>query len=154
MTTGDLLALHFDSLRRLPFTRQYFVILRDPDSELGLPVSLTETEFNALEFAFRARQYAHELSVPQNLSQRLLESFEARLQHVVINALAGQTSYATATIRQGEHIREVDMRLSEALELAVSMDAPISIMRSLFETAATLDLTTWASLSSEERMRA
>ena len=58
MTTGDLIALHFDSLRRLPFTRQYLVILRDPASSRGLPVSLTEAEFNALEVAFRARQYA------------------------------------------------------------------------------------------------
>lgn len=152
MTTEDLVALHFDSLRRLPFTRQYLVILRDPASARGLLVSLTESEFNALEVAFRARQYAHELSLPQDLSQRLLESFEAHLQRVVINALAGQTLYATATIRQGAHIREVDMRLSEALVLAVRMDAPISILRSLFETAATLDLTTEASPSSEEEL--
>ncbi len=152
MTTGDLVPLHFDSLRRLLFTRQYLVILRDPDSSRGLPVSLTEAEFNALEVAFRARQYAHELSLPQDLSQRLLESFEAQLQHVVINALAGQTLYATATIRQGAHLCQVDMRLSEALVLAIRMDAPISILRSLFETAATLDLTTEVSPSSEEEL--
>ena len=154
MTTEDLLALHFDSLRRLPFTRQYLVILRDPASSRGLPVPLTEAEFNALEVAFRARQYAHELSLPQDLSQRLLESFEAHLQRVVINVLTGQTLYATATIRQGAHTREVDMRLSEALVLAVRMDAPISIMRSLFETAATLDLTSLASSPSEEELLA
>jgi bifunctional DNase/RNase len=136
----------------LPFTRQYLVILRDPASSRGLPVPLTETEYNALEVAFRARQYAHELSLPQDLSQRLLESFEAHLQHVVINALVGQMLYATATIRQGAHIREVDMRLSEALVLAVRMDAPISILRSLFEIAATLDLTSLASPSSEEEL--
>ena len=154
MTTEDLVTLHFDSLRRLPFTRQYLVILLDPASSRGLPVSLTESEFNALEVAFRARQYAHELTLPQDLSQRLLESFEAYLQRVVINALAGQTLYATATIRQGAHIREVDMRLSEALVLAVRMDAPISITRSLFETAAILDLTDPASSPSEEELLA
>jgi hypothetical protein len=81
-----------------------------------------------------------------------LESFEAQLQHVVINALAGKTLYATAAIRQGAHLREVDMRLSEALVLAVGMDAPISILRSLFERAATLDLTTEVSPSSEEEL--
>lgn len=154
MTTEDLVALHFDSLRRLPFTRHYLVILRDPASSRGLPVPLTESEFNALEVAFRARQYAHELSLPQDLSQRLLELFEAQLQRVVINALAGQTLYATATIRQGANTREVDMRLSEALVLAVRMDAPISILRSLFETAATLDLTSLSSSPSEEELLA
>jgi hypothetical protein len=92
--------------------------------------------------------------LPQDLSQRLLESFEAQLQRVVINALAGQTLYATAAIRQGAHTREVDMRLSEALVLAVRMDVPISIRPSLFETAATLDLTISASSPSEEELLA
>ena len=58
------------------------------------------------------------------MNQRLLELFEAQLQRVVINALAGRTLYATATIRQGAHTREVDMCLSEALALAVRIANP------------------------------
>jgi RNA polymerase sigma-70 factor (ECF subfamily) len=125
MTTEDLVALHIHSLRRLPFTRQHLVVLCDPDRTLGLPVAVTEAEFNTLEATLRTWQSTHELSLPQDLGERLLESFEAHLERVVINALAGQTLYATATIRQGRHLREVDMRLSEALILAVRMDVPI-----------------------------
>jgi hypothetical protein len=46
------------------------------------------------------------------------------------------------------------MRLSEALTLAVRMNAPIFITRSLLETAATLDLTIQASLPAPEELEA
>ena len=119
-----------------------------------LPVSLTEAEFNALEVVFRARQDADNLAVPQDLAQRLLESFKAHPQQVVINALVGQILYATATLKQGTRLREVDMRLVEALALAVRAGTPIFIKRSLFETSALLDLTTMTGPSQGEDLLA
>jgi hypothetical protein len=44
------------------------------------------------------------------------------------------------------------MRLSEALALAVRMGTPISITRSLLQTAATLDLTTQVSPTPPEEL--
>jgi len=155
MTTDDLVELQIDSLRTLLLTRQHLVILRDPQTERGLPIRLTASEADALDTAFfYARREANELPFPQDLSQRLLESFGAQLQHIVINALAGQTLYATLTMTQGSQTREVDMPLSESLALAVRMGAPISITRSLFDTAATLDLTTQTSASSWQELEA
>jgi RNA polymerase sigma-70 factor (ECF subfamily) len=154
MIMEDLVELQFDSLRRLELTRQHLVILRDPQTRHGLPIPLTTTEADALEVAFRARQYGNEFPFPQDTSQRLLESLGAQLQRVEINALAGQTLYATVTITQGAQTCEVDMRLSEAFVLAVRMGTPISITRSLLEAAATLDLTTQASLPTAEELEA
>jgi RNA polymerase sigma-70 factor (ECF subfamily) len=115
MTTDDLVELQIDSVRTLLLTQQHLVILRDPQTERGLPIRLTASEADALAVALRARREASILPFPQDLSQRLLESFGAQLQRVVINALAGQTLYATLTIRRGTQTHEVDMRLSEAL---------------------------------------
>jgi RNA polymerase sigma-70 factor, ECF subfamily len=154
MTTDDLVELQLDSLRTLLLTREHLVILRDPQTERGLPIRLTASEVDALDVALRARRDANELPFPQDLSQRLLESFGAQLQRVVINALAGQTLYATLTIRQGAQTHEVDMRLSEAIALAVRMDASLFITRSLLATAATLDLTTQPSTFSWEELEA
>src|SRR5260370_36611502 len=155
MTTDDLVELQIDSLRTLLLTRQHLVILRDPQTERGLPIRLTASEADALDMAFfYARREANELPFPQDLSQRLLESFGAQLQRLVINALAGQTLYATLTMTQGSQTREIDMPLSESLALAVRIGAPISISRSLFDTAATLDLTTQTSVSSWQELEA
>jgi RNA polymerase sigma-70 factor (ECF subfamily) len=152
MTTNDLVELQIDSVRTLLLTRQHLVILRDPQTERGLPIRLTASEVDALVVALRASREANELLFPQNLSQRLLESFGAQLQRVVINALTGQTLYATLWIRRGTQTYEVDVRLSEALALAVRMDAPLFITRSLLATVATLDLTTQVNASSWEEL--
>jgi RNA polymerase sigma-70 factor, ECF subfamily len=152
VTTDDLVELQIDSLRTLLLTRQHLVILRDPQTERGLPIRLTASEADALGVALRASRDANELPFPQDLSQRLLESFGAQLQRVVINALAGQTLYATLTIRREAQTHEVDMRLSEALALAVRMGARLFITRSLLATVVTLDLTTQSSVPSWEEL--
>jgi RNA polymerase sigma-70 factor, ECF subfamily len=154
MTTDDLIELQIDSLRTLLLTRQHLVILRDPQTERGMPIRLTASEADALVVALRSRREANELPFPQDFPQRLLESFGVQLQRVVINALAGKTLYATVTMRQGTQTREIDMPLSEALALAVRMGASISITRSVFATAATLDLTTQVSASSWQELEA
>ena len=154
MTTDDLVELQIDSLRTLLLTRHHLVILRDPQTERGLPIPLTTSEVDALAIALRAQREASVLPFPQDPSQLLLESLGAQLQRVVINALAGQTPYATLTIRQGTLTREVDMRLSEALALAVRMGAQLFITRSLLATVAKLDLTTQASVASWEEIEA
>ncbi len=154
MTTDDLVELQIDSLRTLLLTQHHLVILRDPQTERGLPIRLTASEVDALAIALRARREASVLPFPQDPSQSLLESLGAQLQRVVINALAGQTLYATLTIRQGRQTHEVDMRLSEALALAVRMGAQIFITRSLLATMAKLDLTTQASVASWEELEA
>ncbi len=151
MTTSlSQVELQLDSLRSLLITRQQLVILRDTQSERGIPIPLTAREAEALDLAYRDRYSPLPFSL--DLSQRLLESLDTQLQQVMINALAGQTLYATLTIKQGEQTHEVDARLSEVLALAVRMNAPISITRSLFEAAATLDLTTQAAPSSPEEL--
>ena len=154
MTTSDLVELQLDSFRTLIPTLQHAVILRDPLTQRGLPILLTASEAKTLEEAFHTWRDANGQPYPQDLSQRLLEAFGAQVQRVVINALAGQTLYATVTMIQKTQTREVDMRLSEALILAVRMGAPIFITRSLFDTATTLDLTIQASTLPIEELEA
>jgi RNA polymerase sigma-70 factor (ECF subfamily) len=156
MTTSDLVELQIHSVRLLLLTQHYVAVLRAPDSERGLAIRLSPSEADALAVSFGAHTNKDEWTFPylQDLSQRLLESLGAQLQRVMINALAGQTLYATLTIVQGEQTREIDMRLSESLALAMRVGAPIFITRSLFENVATLDLMTQANKSSWQELEA
>src|SRR5262249_4050363 len=63
------------------------------------------------------------------------DAFGGRLQQVAINALVGNTLYASATIAYGKRARMIDLRLADALVLAVREDAPIFISRALFEAS-------------------
>lgn len=156
MPASDLVELQIHSVHLLLLTQHYVAILHDSQSERGLAIRLTPAEADALALAFAARMNKDEWPGPfvQDLSQRLLESLGAQLQRVTINALAGQTLYATLTIGQGEQTREIDMRLSESLALATRVGAPLFITRSLFENAATLDLMAQTGESSWEDLEA
>jgi RNA polymerase sigma-70 factor (ECF subfamily) len=154
MTTSDLVELQIHSVRLLLLTQHYIAVLRDPHTERAIAIRLTPSEADILVVAFGARANKDEWPFLQDLSQRLLESLDAQLQRVTINALAGQTLYATLTITQGAQTREIDMRLSESLALATRMGAPLFITRSLFENAAILDLVAQPDESSWQELEA
>src|SRR5262249_13333860 len=102
MVTDEVLRVHVDSLRRVPFTREYLAILRDTATQHILPISVTEAEYSALEVALQVRQDDAAMVSAPDLSQRLLDAFGGHLTQVAINALVGNTLYASATITHGK----------------------------------------------------
>ena len=144
MDTSELVELHIDSIRMLLLTRQRLVILREEQSRLGLPIRLNTAEAEALSTALGLQRDEDAYPFPQDLSQRLLESLGAHIQRIVVNTLAEQTFYATLTLVQGEQTHELDVRLSDALALAVRIKVPIYATRALLDAAAHLDLSTQA----------
>jgi RNA polymerase sigma-70 factor, ECF subfamily len=154
MSTSDLIELQIHSVRLLLLTQHYVAVLRDPHSERAIAVRLTPSEADTLVLAFSTHANQDEWPFLQDLPQRLLEALDARLLRVTINALAGQNLYATLTIAQGAQTREIDMRLSESLPLATRVGAPLFITRSLFESAAALDLVAQTNESSWPELEA
>ena len=75
----------------------------------------------------------------------------ARLDRVVISGLKENTFFATLHLRRdsGEEL-EVDSRPSDALALALRLDAPVFVQRQVLEQAQAVDLTT---TSDEEKLK-
>ena len=151
---SELVELQIDSVRMLLLTRQRFVILREEQSRFGLPIRLGPMEAEALSTALDIQRDEDGLPFPQNLSQRLLASLSARVERIVVNALAEQTFYATLTLVQGKHTHELDVRLSDALALAVREKVPLYATRALLDAAAHLDLGTGAADPTPEEIQA
>jgi len=151
---SELVELQIDSVRMLLLTRQRFVILREEQSRFGLPIRLSPMEAEALSTALDIQRDADGLPFPQNLSQRLLASLSARVERIVVNALAEQTFYATLTLVQGKQTHELDVRLSDALALAVREKVPLYATRALLDAAAHLDLGTGAADPTPEEIQA
>jgi bifunctional DNase/RNase len=58
---------------------------------------------------------------------------------VVVTKLAESTFFAEVSLAQGDQLRQVDARPSDALALAVRVDVPIYAARSLLDIAAGMD---------------
>jgi bifunctional DNase/RNase len=71
-----------------------------------------------------------------DLAKRLLEGLGARVQRVVVTELRESTYYGLIVMEGPGGTVEVDARPSDAIALALRVDAPIFVREALFEEAA------------------
>lgn len=77
----------------------------------------------ALEKARFSRPMTHDLFLDA------LTNLDARIDHVLINEVKGNTFFARLTLRQHGRLIELDARPSDALSLAIRQEAPSSSTR-------------------------
>jgi bifunctional DNase/RNase len=115
------------------------VLLKERAGGRLLPMWVGRVEASALALQLRA------LSTPRpmthDLTARLLEVVEARVEKVTVTSLHENTFYATIEVRVGERVHDVDARPSDALNLALRMNAPIFVASELFAHAGVSFLT-------------
>ena len=65
-----------------------------------------------------------------------LTNLDARVDHVLISGVKGQTFYAKLVLRQGTRLIELDARPTDALSLALRQEAPFYIEESVLEKSS------------------
>ena len=119
MTTApELVKLEIDTLHTLLLTQQRYVILRDPISERGLPIRLTQSEAETLFQALSMQDRKDIPAIPLDLTSRILATLGGQVSRIIINTLAKQTYYAILELSLASQTSETDVRLSDALALA------------------------------------
>jgi len=107
------------------------VILEEQEGERLLPIWIGTAEASSI-----AAHLQHRPPPRPNfhdLAQRLIESVNAELVRVVVTELRGGTYYATLALRVNGKVVEIDVRPSDAIAVAVRLDAPIFVREGLFE---------------------
>lgn len=84
----------------------------------------------ALEHVKLPRPMTHDLFIDA------LTNLDACVDHVVINAVEGQTFFAKMVLRQGGRLIELDSRPTDALALAIREDSPFMIDEGVLEQAS------------------
>ena len=84
----------------------------------------------ALEKARFSRPMTHDLFLDA------LTNLDARIDHILINEVKGNTFFARLTLRQHGRLIELDARPSDALSLAIRQEAPIFIDEEVLEKAS------------------
>ena len=109
------------------------VILEEQDGPRILPIWIGAAEASSI-----ASHLDHQPTPRPNfhdLAQRVIQSVDAQLVRVVVTELRGGIYYATLELRTHGKIVEIDVRPSDAIAVAVRLDAPILVRESLFEEA-------------------
>jgi bifunctional DNase/RNase len=109
------------------------VILEEQDGPRVLPIWIGAAEASSIA------AHLHNQPPPRpnfhDLAKRVIQSVQAQLVRVVVTELRDGTYYATLELRTNGKIVEIDVRPSDAIAVAVRLDAPILVREGLFEQA-------------------
>jgi hypothetical protein len=129
--SGDFVTVKLETVAIDPAHGSPVVLLRDTISGEVLPILVGVAEAHAIARAL------HKIEPPRPMTHDLLaalvRTLGAQVIEVQVHALREGTYYGRVRVRlRGEQsVREVDSRPSDALALALRVDAPIRVLRSL-----------------------
>jgi uncharacterized protein len=106
-------------------THDPVVILKDLEGKRYLPILIGPFEATAIMLALEGQQVPRPLS--HDLMRMLLNSLNAKLEHVVIHDMKDSTFFAKLVVRTEGNVQEIDARPSDAIALALRMEAPIYV---------------------------
>jgi bifunctional DNase/RNase len=107
------------------------VVLKAKDRERYLPIWISFPQ--AVDIAQRLKGLTTERPTTYNLMAQLVERLGGRVESVQISFLEGTIYHATLRLMVNDVLEEVDCRPSDALALAITLGASISVDAALLE---------------------
>jgi bifunctional DNase/RNase len=99
------------------------VLLKTADGKRFLPIWIGSNEANAIMAKLRGDEASRPMT--HDLLQSVVEELGGAVVRVAVTELRESTFYAVITVRQNGNEVEIDSRPSDAIALAVRVDAPI-----------------------------
>lgn len=131
-----MIEMSIDSIRVSLMNYQRVVILKEKMADRYLPIWIGPAEADAIAIKLQG------VSVPRPLTHDLLQSvidaLGAKVNFIVVSDLKNDTFYAKIILSVNGGQMEVDSRPSDALALAVRVEAPIYAEESVLEKAGIL----------------
>ena len=128
-----LLEVLIDSVRVSLMNYQRVVILKDKESDRYLPIWIGPAEADAIAVKLQ------DVPVPRPLTHDLLSSIigelGGKIESIVVSDLSNDTFYAKLVLAVNGSYQEVDCRPSDALAIAVRINAPIFVEDMVMEKA-------------------
>lgn len=115
-------------------TNQPVVILKDSDQKKFLPIWIGQFEATSILMELQGIKPSRPLT--HDLIKSMLELMELKIEKIVINDIVEGTFYAQIYFLNKEHNYSIDARPSDAIALAVRMDAPIFAEESVVKKAS------------------
>ena len=119
-----------------PVSNMPVVVLRDSANGVFLPIWVGIFEANAI--ALQMEKIATPRPMTHDLLKNLLSELDATVERIVINDLRDNTFFARIHLLRGDTRWNVDSRPSDAIALALRVDAEIFVEEEVLEKSKTL----------------
>lgn len=128
-----MIQVTIDSVRASLLSQHRVVVLKEESVERYLAIWIGPYEADAITIKLQGVEVARPLT--HDLVQSSIAALGAQVSHVFVNDLQDDTFYARIIMdRDGERL-ELDSRPSDAIALAVRVQAPIFVAESVMERA-------------------
>jgi uncharacterized protein len=114
-------------------SNQPIVLLKEADGERYLPIWIGAVEATAIAFALQGIQTPRPMT--HDLLRDILTETDVTVERILISELVDQTFFATIRMSQDGKAMEVSSRPSDAIALAVRINAPIYGAEEVLEQA-------------------
>jgi RNA polymerase sigma factor (sigma-70 family) len=121
---------------------RHFVVLEELNGERRFPIWIGEAE--AIALALHLEQVPLPRPLTYAFAAQVLTAAGGHLREVRIDRLDEDVFYATAVVAGPEGEREVDARPSDALNLALLLEAPIRVSEEILVATAEVPMEEWA----------
>ena len=121
-----------------PLSNMPMIVLRDEEEKRSLPIWVGLAEANAIALELEKIPTARPMT--HDLIRNILESVGARVTKVVVNDLKENTFYAVIHLRLGPNDLTVDSRPTDAIALALRVDAPIYVDEEVLNKAESVEV--------------
>lgn len=115
-------------------SRNPIVLLRDSSQRRQLPIFISHEQARAIQSVLEGEKASRPMT--HDLIVNMLNAWELKLQRIVIHALRDNTFYAVMTVGKGDKKKELDARPSDAISVALRVNAPIWVMEEVVLDAA------------------
>ncbi len=117
-----------------PNTNQFLMLLIDDAGGRLLPIVIGQWE--AQSIAWNMQGIKMQRPMTHDLFKNFLSSMDIEMSNVIINNLQDNTFFATIGLTMNGNKVEIDSRPSDAVAIALRMNAPIFVMEEVFEKAS------------------
>lgn len=132
-----------------PSSNNPIVILRDKGGQLFLPIWIGVFEASAIQLQLEGVEPKRPMT--HDLLCNVLSTLEATVERVVICDLDEHTFFAAIHLQLDGRALQIDSRPSDAIALALRVEAPIFVMRSVLEKAHAVEVT--SAMDDEEKLK-
>jgi bifunctional DNase/RNase len=119
-----------------PVSNMPVVVLRDTANGVFLPIWVGIFEANAI--ALQIEKITTPRPMTHDLLRNLLSELDAKVERIVINDLKDNTFFARIHLLRGDVRWNVDSRPSDAIALALRVDAEIFVEEDVLEKSKSL----------------
>lgn len=115
----------------------FVVLLMDLANKTGLPIWIGPFEANAI--AMKLKKIGSHRPMTHDLVRNILGTLSSQVEKIVVNDLKENTYYALIYLRRKEEEIIIDSRPSDAIAIALAVDAPIYVSEDVIDKARTID---------------